>query len=69
MHADVPVTSALYVPAPQAVHTAEVLAATTLPYMPAEQLVQPEVPVASPLYVPASHAVQAADVLPAATLP
>ena len=60
MHTEVPVASALYAPATQAVHTIEELAAPMLPKPPAAQAVQPEVPVDSALYVPATQEVHTA---------
>ncbi len=59
VHLDVPLVSALNVPATQAVHTVDVTAAAALPYAPAAHTVQAEVPEVSALYAPATHAVQA----------
>ena len=61
VHAPLPMVNEVYVPATQAVHTAETLAVTTLPYMPAPQVVHvvdTELPAWSP-YEPTPHAVQA----------
>ncbi len=68
MQSDVPVMSALYVPATHAVHTTDEGPAVTLPYRPTAHPVQANVPVMSVLYMPATHAVQAVDLLPWATL-
>ena len=50
----------MYAPAPQAVHTSEVVAPVADPYDPAAQEVQPTVPVVTELYMPATHAAQTA---------
>ena len=63
-----PAASALKAPAAQAVHTSEVDALATSPYLPSTQAVQALVPVMSVLYAPAMQAVQAAEVFVAATL-
>ena len=49
VHTEVPVASALYLPAAHAVHTKDEDAVDTLPYMPAVHAVQPDVHVVSAL--------------------
>ena len=49
VHSDAPVVSALNLPTAHAVHTADVNAIVTLPYVPAKQTVHADVPEVSTL--------------------
>lgn len=63
MQADVPVVTALYVPAAHPTQTAEVLAppVAKLSYVPTAHAVQAEVPVVKSLYFPTPQDTQAAS--------
>lgn len=61
--------AALNLPAPHAVHTEDVDAASKLPKLPAAHAVHAEEPVASELYAPATHTVHTADVEAVGTPP
>ena len=69
VQAEVPVDRALYPPAPQAVHTDEVDAEVTLPYVPEPHAEHVLAPVVSALYAPAKQEVQASDVAADTMLP